>query len=225
LKKAGKRSKLQRCSEFNGREDDYIEELMALIQNNRDKVVAVGEFGLDYDRTQFCDKFELCEKTGLPLFLHCRAAAADFVEILQKNRTRLCGGVVHSFDGTAEERDQILALGFHIGINGCSLKSQDNLLVMKEIPNDKLMIETDCPWCEVKKSHAGYNLIKTKFDCYKAVDKKKWTEGATVKSRNEPHNILQVLEIIAAVKEEDISSLAQTYLDNTEQVFFNNLPK
>jgi len=222
-----------RCTEFKENPEEYFSNLLQLIKDNRDQVVAVGEFGLDYDRTKFCDKetqllyFEkqlsLCQQTGLPLFLHCRAAADDLINILQKNHSSLAaGGVVHSFDGSASDRDRILALGFHIGINGCSLKTEDNLTVMKDIPNNKLMIETDCPWCEVKASHAGHKFVKSKFENYPAVDKKKWKEGATVKSRNEPHKIRQVLEIIAAVKEENIDNLAETIYNNTTDVFFSN---
>lgn len=219
-----------RCTEFLDNPDQYFNDLLQLIKENREQVVAIGEFGLDYDRTKFCDKetqlrffekqLDLCEQTGLPLFLHCRAAASDLVSILQKHRSRVSGGVVHSFDGSAEDRDSILSLGFHIGINGCSLKTEENLSVMKDIPNDKLMIETDCPWCEVRPSHAGHKLIKTKFENYPAVDKKKWKEGATVKSRNEPHNIRQVLEIVGAVKEENLETLADQIYLNTNTVFF-----
>lgn len=219
-----------RCSEFLEDPELYFTNLLSLIKDNKTQVVAVGEFGLDYDRTKFCDKetqmkyfekqLDLCEQTGLPLFLHCRAAASDLVEVLEKNRSRLKGGVVHSFDGSAEDRDKILALGFHIGINGCSLKTEENLTVMREIPNDKLMIETDCPWCEVRPSHAGHKFIKSKFENYGAVDKKKWKDGATVKSRNEPHTIRQVLEIVSAVKEEPLEELADTVYSNTLNVFF-----
>ena len=88
------------------------------------------------------------------------------------------GGVVHSFDGSAEERDAILALGLYIGVNGCSLKTEDNLEVVKGIPGDKLLLETDCPWCDIRPSHAGYKLIKTRFEGWPQVDKKKWREGA-----------------------------------------------
>jgi len=168
----------------------------------------------------FVKQLDLCEATGLPLFLHCRAAAQDLVDILSKHRSRLSGGVVHSFDGSAEDRDKILQLGFYIGINGCSLKTEENLAVMKDIPSDKLMLETDCPWCEVRPSHAGHKFIKSKFPEYPALDKKKWKEGCVVKSRNEPHTIKQVLEIVAAVKEEDPETLAESCFNNTQAVFF-----
>lgn len=69
-----------------------------------------------------CRYFErqlsLSEKSHLPLFLHCRDSAADLVAILRTNADRCHGGVVHSFDGTKEEADAILELGYHIGING-----------------------------------------------------------------------------------------------------------
>jgi len=219
-----------RCNEFLENPEKYYQDLLQLINQNKDNVVAIGEFGLDYDRTKFCEpdvqkkyfelQLNLCEATGLPLFVHCRAAADDLVDILTKHRSRLKGGVVHSFDGSAQERDKILALGFYIGINGCSLKTTENLAVMKDIPNDRLMLETDCPWCEVRPSHAGHQFIKTKFTNYPAVDKKKWKEGCVVKSRNEPHTIKQVLEIVSAVKEEDAEIIADVCYNNTVQVFF-----
>jgi len=198
----------------------------------REHVVAVGEFGLDYERTKFCDietqqkyfekQLELSEATGLPLFLHNRNSGADLVRILSENKDKMPGGgVVHSFDGTEEERDNILGLGLSIGINGCSLKTEENLKVMSKIPTEKLMIETDCPWCDVRPSHAGHKLIRTKFENWPAVDKKKWREGCVVKGRNEPHNIQQVLEIIAAVRgEENIEQLGAQIYDNTEKMFF-----
>ena len=60
------------------------------------------------------------------------------VEILRENLDRLAArGVVHSFDGSEAERDAILGLGFHIGINGCSLKTEENLKVVAGIPADR----------------------------------------------------------------------------------------
>jgi len=222
-----------RCNEFeqeDGGPETYFNNLLDLIKANKSRVVAVGEFGLDYDRTKFCEKdvqmkyfvkqLDLCEATGLPLFLHCRNSAEDLVKVLAGNRQRLAGGVVHSFDGTEEERDAILDLGFYIGINGCSLKTEENLKVVAGIPAGRLMIETDCPWCEVRPSHAGYKFINSNKNKVPAVDKKKWKEGALVKGRNEPHNIQQILDIVAAVRQEDPEELAQQIYDNTNKVFF-----
>lgn len=73
-----------------------------------------------------------------------------------------------------------------------SLKTQANLSVVKTIPTDRLLLETDCPWCEVRPSHAGSKHLETKMEGgrYTGVKKEKWKEGAMVKSRNEPCNIV-----------------------------------
>ena len=72
--------------------------------------------------------------TGLPLFLHCRDAAEDLASILGRWRDRLHGGVVHSFDGDMEELNTFLDMDLYIGVNGCSLKTEENLKVAAEIP-------------------------------------------------------------------------------------------
>ena len=65
-------------------------------------------------------------------------------------------GVVHSFDGTAAELERVLQFPqLSIGINGCSLRTQDNLEVIAMVPLDRLLLETDSPWCEIRPSHAG----------------------------------------------------------------------
>lgn len=216
-----------RCKEFEENPDEYLNSLEKLIQDNPKKVVALGEMGLDYDRLTFCDKetqkkyFELqltlCDKIKLPLFLHCRAASEDFLEILKRNINCIHGGVVHSFDGTKDDVERILELGLYIGINGCSLKTLDNLNVVKSIPLESLLIETDAPWCEIKPTHASFEYVKTKFP---AVKKEKWQAGCMVKGRNEPVNIIQVLEVLAGVKQEDREHVARVVYDNTMKLFF-----
>ena len=68
-----------------------------------------------------------------------------------------------------------------------SLKTEDNLNTVKYLPSNKILIETDCPWCEIRPTHAGFKYVKTKFP---AVKKEKWESGKMVKGRNEPSNLM-----------------------------------
>lgn len=69
------------------------------------------------------------------------------------------GGVVHSFTGTVEEMTELMDLGLYIGLNGCSFKSAENCDVVRAVRLDRLMIETDGPWCEVRPSHEGWKYL------------------------------------------------------------------
>ena len=121
------------------------------------------------------------------MYLHSRATGNDFVDIVRQNRSRFTTGVVHSFTGTIEEMHQICELDLFIGINGCSLKTEENLAVVAAIPIERMMVETDCPYCEIKNSHASSKYVKTKIPSQK---KEKYDPESkdffTVKDRNEP---------------------------------------
>lgn len=121
------------------------------------EVVAIGECGLDYNRDfsprPLQDKYfeaqvELACELSLPLFLHERDAHKRFVEILSnyKSKTK---AVVHCFTGTEQELKTYLDMGFYIGITGwiCDERRGKHLKdLVKKIPLDKLMIETDAPF-------------------------------------------------------------------------------
>lgn len=218
-----------RCGEFEADPDGYMTSLCNQIDQHRDKVVAIGECGLDYDRLNFCEKdtqkkyfeqqLKLAEKYQLPLFLHCRNAHDDFFDILMNNLDRIPKrGVVHTFDGSLENAQKLIELGFYIGINGCSLKTEDNLKVAADIPDDRIMVETDSPWCEIRPSHAGSKFIKTKFPAVKK--KEKWDKDMLIAGRCEPVMITQVLEVLAGIKNKPMEQLAEQYYNNTMKVFF-----
>ncbi|XP_078036376.1 deoxyribonuclease TATDN1 [Augochlora pura] len=218
-----------RCNEFeeNDNPEAYLKSLSDLAVDNKDKVIAIGEMGLDYDRLQFCSKdvqkkyFEmqlsLCSTLKLPMFLHCRNASEDFVKILRKHKDTLTAGVVHSFDGNPEEANSILQMGLYIGINGCSLKTEENLFAVTTIPSDRLMIETDCPWCEIRPTHASAKDVITNFT---SVKKEKWQPDRMVKGRNEPCTIVQILEVLARIRDEEEEYLCNQIYKNTMKVFF-----
>ncbi|XP_065857327.1 uncharacterized protein [Euphorbia lathyris] len=222
-----------RCKEFedSGDPEQHFKALLSLAKEGiqKGKVVAIGECGLDYDRLHFCPadvqkkyfekQFELAYATKLPMFLHMRAAAEDFCEIMERNKDKFSAGVTHSFTGSAEERDKLLLFNnMYIGVNGCSLKMAENLDVVKGIPVERMMIETDSPYCEIKSTHAGINFVKSIWPSKK---KEKYDQNSIVKGRNEPCLVRQVLEVVAGCKGvKDIDEMSRTIYHNTSRVFF-----
>lgn len=208
-----------------------LEELKELaVEGQKDKSVwAIGEFGLDYDRLEFCPKdvqqeyfqkqLETFQSTpelkDLPFFLHNRNVGRDLAEILQ-NEAATCKGVVHSFDGSIELANEFIEMGLYVGLNGCSLKTEENLRVVKQIPLDKILLETDCPYCDVKATHAGYSFVKTKWE---SKNYKKYEIGKMVKGRNEPCQIVQVAEVIAGVKEVPVETVADACYANSMALY------
>ncbi|KAG6212017.1 hypothetical protein E4U35_000664 [Claviceps purpurea] len=179
-----------------------IEQLTSLVSEAQatpsapHRLVALGEFGLDYDRLNYCNaaiqrhsfaaqlQFAASLQRPLPLFLHSRAAHVDFVRLLKdafgKDLERLeRGAVVHSFTGTLDELNELMDLGLYIGINGCSFKTVDNCEVVRAVRLDRIMLETDGPWCEVRPSHEGFKYLLEKKEVQMAVQDGAATELAT----------------------------------------------
>ncbi|KAI9207036.1 deoxyribonuclease TATDN1 [Polychytrium aggregatum] len=232
-----------RCLEFeqdattNKSPDAYLQALLDIIEQDAQqaptqrKVVAIGECGLDYDREHFCPRdvqvkyferqFELAERTRLPMFLHDRNTGGDFLDMIAKNRHRFTTGVVHSFTGTIEEALAYIQQGLYIGLNGCSLKTEENLAVVRQIPIEAIMIETDCPWCDVRPTHAGWKYLQeAKLTDDKAKKKEKFELGVPVKGRNEPQNIRQVACIIARLHDLAVEEFCRRVYETTAKVFF-----
>lgn len=222
-------------------------------------VVAFGEIGLDYDRLTHCPREQqlsafasqlaVAITVQLPLFLHSRAAHRDFVRVLKESCGEELGklpkrGVVHSFTGTREEMEELVALGFDIGINGCSLKTKENVDVVRAVPLNRLQIETDGPWCEIRASHAAMEFLadfpgeivgekgwsravlqggksrngREEME-FKSVKKEKWVEGKMVKGRNEPCMIGRVAWAVAGIKGVPVEEVVQAAWANSVRMF------
>jgi len=120
------------------------------------KVIALGEMGLDYYRnlsprpiqkTAFEQQLDLAEELQMPIVIHNRDAYMDILPILEARQGRV-RGVLHCFTGDVELMHRGLAIGFHIGIGGIVTykNAADVQAVAREVPEDRLLIETDCPW-------------------------------------------------------------------------------
>ncbi|KZT57861.1 Mg-dependent DNase [Calocera cornea HHB12733] len=226
----------------------YLGHLEELIEQNskpkgKGKVVAWGECGLDYDRLHFSDidsqkrhfatQLGLAQKHGLPLFLHSRSAHEDFVSICRAagyeteggKASGGKGGVVHSFTGTEAEMKELVEMGFYIGLNGCSLKTDENLAVAKAVPLERLMLETDAPWCSITTTHSSNHHLKSlpadlrQLYFPDSCKKEKFVMGKTVKGRNEPCATGGVAWIVAQVKGIPIEEVASHAWKNTVELF------
>jgi TatD DNase family protein len=122
------------------------------------RVVALGEFGLDYNRNYsphpdqerwFAAQLELGCDLGKPLFLHSRDAHPRLAEIVRAHRGRLPRAVAHCFTGEADELHAYLDLGLYIGITGwiCDERRGAHLhRLVRDVPRERLLVETDAPY-------------------------------------------------------------------------------
>ncbi len=133
----------------------YLEKLKDLAKNS--KIVAIGEIGLDYYRDLsprdvqkkvFIEQIELAISLGKPVIIHKRDAEKDTLQILKNYKNKLKGGVFHAFSGTEEFLKDYLNLDFYYGIGGViTFKNAHKLRNMvKKLPLERLLIETDCPY-------------------------------------------------------------------------------
>lgn len=118
------------------------------------KIKAIGEIGLDYhydgyDREKQIKLFEeqivLAQELDLPIIVHSRDASEDTLNILKKYKPK---GVIHCFSGSAETAKEVIKLGMYIGFTGVLTfkNAKKALKALAEVPNDRLLLETDCPY-------------------------------------------------------------------------------
>ena len=142
----------EHCAEMT---EELLEEIRVKLSEK--KVVAVGEIGLDYywpepdpeiQRYWFARQLQLAAEEDMPVVVHSREAAADTMRIMKENHAEKVGGVVHCYSYSAELAKEYVKMGFYIGVGGVvTFKNARKLVeVTRQIPLERLVLETDCPY-------------------------------------------------------------------------------
>ena len=186
--------------------DEYLKKLKVAVSNNNPH--AIGETGLDFFRNlstyeeqilAFEEQIKIAIDANKPLFLHQRDSHDDFIKILKKYSSDINKAVVHCFTGTQQQLDDYLELDCYIGVTGwiCDAKRNVELRkTIKNIPLERLMIETDCPYLIPK------NLP----------DKPK-------NNRNEPNYLDHIVNEISILINEDEDIIRKETYENTLKFF------
>ncbi|MCY7467518.1 TatD family hydrolase [Bacillus safensis] len=184
---------------------DMTDEDLAWIKDlsQHEKVVAIGEMGLDYywdkspkdvQKEVFRRQIALAKEVNLPIVIHNRDATEDVVTILKEEGAAEVGGIMHCFTGSLETAKACMEMNFYISFGGpvTFKNAKKPKEVVKEIPRDKLLIETDCPY-----------LTPVPF------------RG----KRNEPSYVKYIAEQIAELREISFEELAELTTKNAKKVF------
>jgi len=169
----------------------------------RDKVVAIGETGLDYyhqsgdldwQRKRFVTHIEAARECGLPLVIHTRDAREDTLNLLREHQAREVGGVLHCFTEDWDMARAAIDLGFYISISGIVTfhQAQNVRAMARQIPLERLLIETDAPWLSPA-PHRG--------------------------EINHPGRVGLVAEKLAEIRGESLATLASTTYQNANKLF------
>ncbi|HEX9059494.1 MAG TPA: TatD family hydrolase [Clostridia bacterium] len=182
-------------------DNNLLEKVKSL--STKSKVVAIGEIGLDYFRDLsprdiqkkwFKRQIELSSEVKLPIIIHVRDAYEDMVEIIKATDARNSGGIIHSFMGDIRTAREVLDNNFYISFSGpITYKNARDLIdVVKFVPEDRILIETDCPYL-TPEPHRG--------------------------KRNDSSLVVHVTEKIAEIKGKSVEEIANITTGNAKRLF------
>lgn len=186
------------CADFDAA---LLAEVRSLAQH--DKVIAIGEIGLDYywhkvdhdvQARAFQAQLELAAELNKPVIVHSREAAADTIGVLEQYSSRVTRhGVLHSYFDDLAIMQRAFAIGFYCGVTGpiTFKKSDREREIVRQAPLDRLLIETDAPFL-TPVPHRG--------------------------QRNEPAYVRHVAAMIAQIKELTVNAVAQQTTENANQL-------
>ncbi|MGB9790022.1 MAG: TatD family hydrolase [Thermotoga caldifontis] len=187
--------------EASGAPEDFLHTFEELLKN--EKVVAIGECGLDYyrmlspkelQREVFEKQLKFAKDVDMPVIVHIRDAYDEAYEILSKVGLPTSGGVVHAFSADEEWALKFVELGMYIGIGGPVTYPNSHTLrrVVRVVGIENILIETDCPYLAPQPVRG---------------------------KRNEPIYVRFVVEEIARILDMDIEDAAETIVKNAEELF------
>jgi len=180
---------------------EVLDELAQLA--TADKVVAIGEIGLDYYRNHcphdqqqkaFRQQIALARQCQLPLVIHDRDAHDDVLTILREEKANEIGGVLHCFSGDSEMAKACLDLGFYLSFTGTITYPKNDAIreVLKQVPTERILVETDCPYLAAQP----------------------WRG-----KRNEPAYVVKTAEMVAEVKGLTLTDVARITSLNAFELF------
>jgi len=178
-------------------EEKDLELLKALAQNG--KVVAVGEIGLDYFKSTtpkdlqkkwFVAQIDLAQELNLPIVIHCRDAHEDVKKILADKK--YSKGVLHCFSGDLTDAQYYISLGLHLSFTGVITYTKQYDEVIKNIPLECILLETDCPFLAPVPMRG---------------------------KRNEPAFVKYIAKKIAEVRDISLKEVSNTTTQNAEELF------
>jgi len=184
-------------------QDDLIdqEELAALSQTN--KVIAIGETGLDYfyapetkdvQLDSFRKHVRVANQLNKPLIIHTRDAQQDTLDILREENAENIGGILHCFTETWDMAKQAIDMGFYISFSGIVTFKNASALreVAKQVPDDRFLIETDAPYL-APVPHRG--------------------------KQNQPAYVADVAKFLASVRGQSVEQIAELSTENFKRLF------
>lgn len=181
-------------------QEPEVDQLVSL--SARDKIVAIGETGLDYfhtdgpewQRMRFRKHIEAAVQVDKPLVIHTRQAQKDTLQILKDHSAEKVGGVMHCFTEDWDMARAAIDLDFYISISGIvTFKQAENVREMAvKIPDDRLLIETDAPWLAPVPYRGKINY---------------------------PGHVRLVAEKLAEIRHTDVETIAQITAENARRLF------
>ncbi|KAE9628755.1 TatD family hydrolase [Defluviitalea raffinosedens] len=180
-------------------DEEKFKELKSLAAE--EKVVAIGEIGLDYyydnaprdlQKYWFERQMELSKEVNLPVIIHSREASQDTFDLIEK--VKPVGGVIHCYSGSVEMAKEYVKKGFYIGVGGTvTFKNAKKVVeVVKEIPLSSILIETDAPYLSPVPLRG---------------------------KRNDSRNLKYVVEKIAEIKDITSEEVARITMENGKKLF------